>query len=101
MRSIEKRFWIYHRDNPNIYNLIVHFAREAKKAGFSQYGISEIFGRIRWHINMETKSNDGFKISNDLRSRYARLVMKQEPDLKGFFRIRPLSEYSSTEEEEP
>jgi hypothetical protein len=95
--SIEARFWKFHAENPHIYELIVLYAREAKRAGFINYGIGSIFERIRWHVNMETINHDGFKMSNDLRSRYARLVMRQEEDLKGFFRIRPLSSSSSTE----
>jgi len=46
--------------------------------------------RVRWHMEIETRSDDGFKINNDFSSRYARRIMEQEPDLKGFFVTRRL-----------
>lgn len=89
--TIQQRFLAYHRANPQIYRLIVHYAREAMYSGHrTHYGISMIYERVRWHVNIETRSEDEFKLNNDYRSRYARLVMEQEFDLADFFEIRKL-----------
>ncbi len=98
--ELDRKFWQYHHDNPHIYALIVKYAREVKAAGFTTYSINAIFERIRWHVLVETKSEDSFKMSNDHRSRYARLVMKKEPDLKGFFNLRPLTTYSTLDDDD-
>ena len=87
--SIDERFAKFHKDNPHIYALLVRFSLMAKNSGFHNYGMKAIFERVRWHINVETKSRDGFKLSNDYTSRYARLL-DQHPNLKGFFNMRSL-----------
>lgn len=89
-RSIQDRFEEFHLNNPRIYALIVRFSREALLAGRQHYGMKAIFERIRWHIFVETRSEDDFKLCNDFTSRYARLVMEQEPDLVDFFELRGL-----------
>lgn len=87
---LERQFDEFHADNPVVYDLIVRFARQAKAAGFNRYSINGIFERVRWHVDIETKSMDGFKINNNHRSRYARMVMENESGLDEFFDIREL-----------
>jgi hypothetical protein len=88
--TIDERFDKFHRDNPQIYNLLRLFSISAKNAGFHNYGMKAIFERVRWHIDIETKHSDGFKLSNDYTSRYARLLDREEPQLRGFFNMRSL-----------
>ena len=38
-----------------------------------------------------TDEHSGFKLNNNYRSRYARLIMEQEADLEGVFQIRELT----------
>jgi hypothetical protein len=87
--SIDERFAKFHHDNPQIYNLLRRFSITAKNAGYHNYGMKAIFERVRWHVNVETKSSDGFKLSNDYTSRYARLL-NQDPQLRNFFNLRSL-----------
>ena len=89
-RSIQERFEKFHRANPRVYSLILLYSRQVKARGYAHYSINAIFERIRWHVFIETRSEDDFKLSNDYRSRYARLVMEQEPDLADFFELREL-----------
>jgi hypothetical protein len=37
-----------------------------------------------------TWTDEEYKLSNDYRSRYARLIMEENEDLRGFFRTRAL-----------
>jgi hypothetical protein len=93
-KTIDEKFFEYHKANPNIYELFIIFTREAKRSGRKHYSIWAIANRIRWHINIEVHSKDCFKISNNHLSRYARLLMKLNPEFKGFFRIKNLKEFS-------
>lgn len=86
----QRRFEKFHRDNPHVYEKLLELARQVQRSGYKTYSIWALFARLRWHYDFETKSQDGFKLSNDLTSRYSRMLMQQEPDLAGFFRIRPL-----------
>lgn len=47
---------------------------------------------MRWHYTVDNKlcRRDLYRCNNDYTSRYARLVMRQEPALKGFFLTREL-----------
>jgi hypothetical protein len=88
--TIQERFEKFHAENPHIYHYFVLYARQAKAAGYEHYGCHAIMQRVRWHMEIETRSDDGFKINNDFSSRYARRIMEQEPDLKCFFVTRRL-----------
>jgi hypothetical protein len=88
--SIESAFLQFHRENPEVYNLLVKFAREARNGRRKRYSIDAIVHRVRWHYDIEINRIDEFKINNNFTSRYARLIMQQEKDLAGFFEVRIL-----------
>ena len=89
--SIQEKFEKFHQENPDVYRLLVKLARQVKASGRRHYGIGALFEQVRWHYAIERKGQDGeFKLANDLRSRYSRLIMAQEPDLAGFFDTRQL-----------
>lgn len=88
--SIQARFERFHADHPEVYALLVRFTREAKDMGRrAHYGVAAVFERARWHAEIE--KTEEFKLNNNYRSRYARLIMEQEPDLDGFFSLRELT----------
>jgi hypothetical protein len=93
--KIQARFEKFHGDNPVFYRLLVKYTREAvaaleAKGRGRHYGIAAVVERVRWHVNVEASGIEEFKMPNDFRSRYARLIMKQEPDLQGVFELREL-----------
>jgi len=87
--TIQERFEQFHQNNPRVYSLIMKFVYEARKRGFNHYTINGIFERVRWHMNIETKDTE-FKLNNNYRSRYVRLIEREHPELAGFFRTREL-----------
>jgi len=89
-QSIQERFEVFHAANPSIYDEIVYLARRAKVRGHDRIGIEICFGALRWNRLVETTGERGFKLNNDFRSRYARLIMEQESDLARFFETRDL-----------
>lgn len=89
-QSIQARFERFHAANPDVYQELVRLARKLRNQGLDKYGIVGLYEVLRYD---RTLSTDGkpFKLSNDFRSRYARLIMSQEPDLQGFFQTRELT----------
>jgi len=82
---IVKKFIKFHLANPHVYEHVERFAFEALKSGRSAFGIGMIWERMRWYLNIETKGNE-FKLCNDHRSCYARLLMLDHPEFQSFFR---------------
>jgi len=91
-RSIDQRFHRFHTENPRVYDEIVARARMARERGYTRIGIELIFASLRWDAMMRTTADEyGFKLNNDFRSRYARLIMQTEADLDGIFETRKLT----------
>jgi hypothetical protein len=94
--EIQREFEKYHDENPHVYKFLVHFARAAIQAmrdrgqDNPQYSIAAVVERARWHINFEVRGYQDFKINNDFRARYSRLIMRNETDLRGVFNLRKI-----------
>jgi hypothetical protein len=90
-RAIDVRFDEFHREHPEVYRLIVRLCRKLRHAGRTHYSIDAILHRVRWHYDVNAKRpGEPFKLNDHFTSRYARLVMRQEPDLSDFFETRKL-----------
>lgn len=89
-KSIQRSFEEFDAANPWVYEALVRLARQARDSGAQKIGIGMLFEVLRWDRSLSTKSWDGFKLNNNLRSRYARAIMDHEPDLDGFFETRGL-----------
>jgi hypothetical protein len=87
--TIEERFDVWLKDNPQIYPLFLQFAREVR-ARRRHYSIDAITQRVRWHVNIETRGDDAadFKINDHFRSRLARKLMMENPELADMFELR-------------
>lgn len=77
----------YHDANPQVYEALKKFAFEAKQAGRSRMSIHMLCERLRWYTAIEVRG-DEFKVNNNWRPFYSRLLMEQEPELRGFFETR-------------
>lgn len=82
-----RKFAEYHAENPDVYAKLREFALAAKRAGRTRMSINMLCERLRWYSTVEVKS-DTFKVNNNWRPHYARLLMEQEPELKEFFETR-------------
>lgn len=94
--SLDDRFWAFHQANPHVYRALVALARQLKQAGRRRFGIKALFERLRFEAALQTWG-DEFRLNNNYHSRYARLIMRQEPDLAGFFETRELQTESALE----
>ena len=90
--AIQRRFERFHERNPQVYDMLVRFAREVKDSGKPRYGMSAIWERMRWHVDIEQGGvRKPLALPNEFRSRYSRLIMDQEDDLAYFFTTRQLT----------
>lgn len=87
-QTLAERFEAFHEANPDVYTTLVRLAREwIRETGSRKIGVGALTEQARWNIAIETKSAD-FKINNDFRAFYARMIQADHPDLAGVFEIR-------------
>lgn len=90
MSDLQADFERFHRDNPRVYEELVRLARQAVAGRrLARVGIGMLWEVLRWHFWLQTTDVE-FKLNNNHRSRYARLIMDSEPDLRGVFETRGL-----------
>ena len=88
MSKAEERFWKFHTDNPHVYAELVRLANVLKYRGHKKIGIAMLFEQLRWQYAMTTSDMSGYKLNNNYRAYYSRLIMETEPELAGFFETR-------------
>lgn len=88
--KLERAFQEFHAQNPQVYATLKRLAVRAKQQGQTRTGIGMLWEVMRWELTVETRSGDNFRLNNNHRSRYARLLMEQEPELAGIFATREL-----------
>lgn len=87
----DARFQAFHERNPHVYRELVRVARDMKAKGLKKLGIGAVYEVARWEWRKATVDpTSDFKLNNNYRSRYARLIMKSEPDLNEAFDTRKL-----------
>lgn len=85
--KLERAFWQFHNANPLVYERLVMYARQWHKV--REHGsVNLLFERVRWDYVTDINTTDGFRLNNNHRAFYARLIETQEADLQGFFRMR-------------
>jgi len=85
--EIARRFWVFHRSEPAVYRELVWLARRLKRRGYKRGGIGMLWETMRYNRALQTGAED-FKLNNNYRAPYARLIMSREKDLLGFFQLR-------------
>lgn len=85
---LRRAFETFHAANPQVYELFKRFTFQVIERGFSRYSSDAVCHRIRWHVNIETRSDDGLKINDHVTAFYARLFMDDHPEHAGFFETR-------------
>lgn len=88
-RSAQERFATFHKLNPQVYDQLRVIALTLRHKGQPRCGIRLIWERLRWDHLMSTDDPDSsFKLNDHYKEFYARLLMKNEPELAGFFFTR-------------
>lgn len=88
---IDEQFLAFHHAHPEVYEALHDLALQLRRRGESKAGIGMLFEVLRWNRLMAgVRDEDGFKLNNNYRSRYARLLMANDARLAGFFDTRAL-----------
>lgn len=85
------RFLAFHRQNTTIYHLLVKLIRERRSrrtGNLGHFGIAHVYERLRWDEPVTT-TGVPYKLANEHRAYYSRLIEHCEPDLAGMFKTRP------------
>ena len=88
--TMQQRFDRFHARNPHVYAALVAIARRMIKAGKSRIGIKQLYEVLRYERLIYTATDDGHRLDNNYTSRYARLIIANEPDLAHAFETRRL-----------
>lgn len=82
-----EKFKDFHEANPQVYERLVNMTRNLVARGRPRIGMGMLFEVIRWEHYMKTEG-EPFKLNNNYRAFYSRLIEKENPDLKGIFTKR-------------
>ena len=84
------KFYGYDESNPRVADWFLAAAQSLQREQHrDHYAIGALTERIRHDIRMGIIKTDGFRISNDVRACYARLIVMRDPSLCGLFTIKP------------
>lgn len=98
--ALEREFWEFHNKNPHVYKALVRLARQWCAARpHSALGIACLYERMRWEMAITT-TDPNFKLNNNYKAYYARLMMSNERDLDGLFKLRALACEQGADQEE-
>lgn len=89
--TIQKRFELFHAANPWVYDELLGLITQMRSRGRRRLGIGMLFEVLRWNWYLQTDDpTSEWKLNNNYRSRYARLIIEDFPHLEGFFELRAL-----------
>lgn len=107
--DIERRFVLFDRVNPQIYAALEADALRELAKGTNYIGIGKLCEELRFNQNVITRygaasgnicasglSKEQFKLNNNFRSLYARLIIHRHPELDGVIRLRGRREKGGT-----
>lgn len=86
-----EKFEDFHAHNPQVFAELEKLAQVMIRKGRKKIGIGLLFEVLRWEFYMNTDDpNSEFKLNNNLRSHYSRLLIERHPELEGALEIRAL-----------
>ncbi len=79
----------FHRRNPQVMDLLVKLAREAKiELQTDHVGFRMIWERARYCYLAVLRDGSGYRLNNNAQAWYSRALMERYPDLAGTFHTR-------------
>ncbi|WP_405526810.1 hypothetical protein OG426_30525 [Streptomyces canus] len=88
-QSIQQRFEAFHALNPWVLRHLEALATDCVAKGFRRVGIGMLFELLRWRYG-EATQGDAFRLNNNFRSRYVRLLIERHPEWTRLFETRTL-----------
>jgi hypothetical protein len=88
---ITSAFLKFHKENPQVYFELRNLAlRWQARFPNKRCSISMLYEVLRWNLSLRINSTDEFKLNNNFRSRYARMLISCNPEFAGLFETRPI-----------
>ncbi|WP_308013806.1 hypothetical protein [Streptantibioticus parmotrematis] len=87
--SIQQQFEEFHRLNPWVLRALESLTADYLDRGARRVGIGMLFEVLRWRYAAATEGDD-FRLNNNFRSRYVRLLIQRHPTWAAVFEVRTL-----------
>lgn len=89
--TIQEAFEAFHAANPWVYDALCRLTRRGLAGGRRRLGIGMLFEVLRWNVLLATDDPaSDFKLNNNYRSRYVRLMLTEHEEWSGVFELREL-----------
>ncbi len=93
--TTKEKFEQFHAANPQVAAALVEMTRAAKEAGRDRIAIGMLVEVLRWEHYLTTRdANTPFKICNNYKPHYARLIMEEHPEFEGMFELKEMKDGS-------
>ena len=87
--TIQQRFESFHALNPWVARQLERMTADCAEQGFRHIGIGMLFEVLRYRYGAATRG-DVFRLNNNFRSRYVRLLIEEHPEWTHLFEVRAL-----------
>ncbi|WP_405803433.1 hypothetical protein [Streptomyces sp. NBC_01187] len=88
--TIQAQFEAFHQLNPWVLRALEDLTADYLKRGARRVGIGMLFEVLRWRYVIATEGDDDFRLNNNYRSRYVRLLIERNPEWGPAFEVRVL-----------
>lgn len=87
--TIQQQFADFHALNPWVLTALEQLTADYLARGAERVGIGMLFEVLRWRYARATHGQD-FRLNNNFRSRYVRLLIDRRPEWAPAFEVRAL-----------
>ncbi|MFD6343631.1 hypothetical protein ACFWF9_02750 [Streptomyces roseolus] len=87
--TIQEQFEAFHELNPWVLRELENLTARCVEQRWPRVGIGMLFELLRWRYGEATRG-DRFRLNNNFRSRYVRLLLGQHPEWASLFSTRAL-----------
>ena len=88
--TIQQQFESFHTRHPEVLRQIMGMAYDLQRRGHTRIGIGMLFEVLRWQHMTAADPAEAFRLNNNYRSRYVRLICDLDADLGDLFEQREL-----------
>lgn len=90
--TLEAKFQAFHAEHPEVYDQLRKLALRMVRRGHRHLGVGMLWEVLRYRTLLGAgPDEDSYRLNNNHRSRYARLLIDQEPELRDVFHTRELT----------
>ena len=84
----QEKFERFHSANPIVYLKLQELTEQMVERGRQRIGIGMLFEVLRWNFYLRADPEEDFKLDNNYRAFYSRLLMERHPEWGQIFELR-------------